>query len=225
MPRARSWTDEQLIAAVAASQNLKEVHERLGLKAGKYNVMRAHIKRLGINASHLPRADVGADAAPRRRWSDTDLEAAVRVSDSVSEVSRRLGYTPNGGIHRMVVARIRKLGLDRSHFTGMAWAKGQKRRDLALPLDEILVEGSTYGSSRLRERLVAEGLLLPLCAECGLTKWRGERLPLHLDHINGDHTDNRLENLRILCPNCHSVTKTWCNRRGRRSPTGRRQSF
>jgi 5-methylcytosine-specific restriction endonuclease McrA len=102
----------------------------------------------------------------------------------------------------MIVAHIRKLGLDRSHFTGIAWAKGQKRRDLSLPLAEVLVEGSTYNSSRLRERL-----------------------PLHLDHINGDHTDNRLENLRILCPNCHSITKTWCNRRGRRSPTGRRQSF
>jgi 5-methylcytosine-specific restriction endonuclease McrA len=119
----------------------------------------------------------------------------------------------------------RKLGLDRSHFTGTAWTKGRPRRDLALPLADILVEGSTYGSARLRERLVAEGLLIAECAECGATQWRGERLPLHLDHINGDHTDNRLENLRILCPNCHSIMKTWCNRRGRRSPTGRRQSF
>ena len=207
------------MAAVAASRTLKEVHERLGLKPGNYHVMRAHIQRVGIDAAHLPGSDVGAGAAPRRRWTTTDLENAVRDSDSISEVSRRLGYTPNGGVHRMIVAHIRKLGLDRSHFSGIAWAKGQKRRDLSLPLAEVLVEGSTYGSSRLRERLVAEGLLLPECAGCGLTEWRGERLPLHLDHINGDHTDNRLENLRILCPNCHSITKTWCNRRGRRSPT------
>lgn len=224
MPRPRSWTDEQLIAAVAASRTLKEVHERLGLKPGKYDVMRGHIRRLGLDAAHLPRSDVGAAAAPRRRWTTTDLENAVRDSDSVSEVSRRLGYTPNGGVHRMIVAYIRKLGLDRSHFTGTAWAKGLKRRDISLPLADVLVEGSTYNSSRLRVRLVAEGLLTSECAECKLTEWRGERLPLHLDHINGDHTDNRLENLRILCPNCHSVTKTWCNRRGRRSPTGRRQS-
>jgi hypothetical protein len=140
MPRPRSWTDEQLIAAVAASRTLKEVHERLGLKPGKYDVMRAHIKRLGIDALHLPRSDVGAGSAPRRRWTDTDLAEAVLRSDSVSEVSRRLGYTPNGGGHRMLVARMRKLGLDRSHFTGMAWAKGQQRRDLALPLAEILVK-------------------------------------------------------------------------------------
>ena len=118
----------------------------------------------------------------------------------------------------MIVAHIRRLGLDRSHFTGMSWAKGRRRRDLALPLADVLINGSTYSSSRLRGRLVAEGLLREECAECGLTDWRGERLPLHLDHINGDHCDNRLENLRILCPNCHSITKTWCNRSSRRSP-------
>jgi hypothetical protein len=85
------------MAAVAVSRTLKEVHERLGLKPGKYDVMRAHIQRLGIDAAHLPRSDVGAGATPRRRWATTDLENAVRDSDSISEVSRRLGYTPNGG--------------------------------------------------------------------------------------------------------------------------------
>jgi 5-methylcytosine-specific restriction endonuclease McrA len=74
-------------------------------------------------------------------------------------------------------------------------------------LEKILVRGSTYrGNSKLRVRLIEAGLLAPECAECGLTTWRGEPLPLHLDHINGDHTDNRLENLRILCPNCHAIT-------------------
>jgi hypothetical protein len=78
MPRPRSWTDDQLIVAVAESRTLKEVHERLGLRPGKYDVMRAHINRLGIDASHLPRAYVGAAASPRRRWSDADLAEAVR---------------------------------------------------------------------------------------------------------------------------------------------------
>jgi hypothetical protein len=223
MPRPRSWTDDQLIAAVAASRTLKEVHRRLGLAGGKYDRMRAHIRRLGLDAAHLARSDAGVPRGPKLEWSEDDLRTAVSTSDSVSEVSRRLGYTPNGGVHRMLVARIRRLNLDTSHFTGMGWARGRRLHGRTTPLSEVLVQGSTHSSSTLRRRLVAEGVLAARCAKCGMSEWRGQPLPLHLDHINGDHTDNRLENLRILCPNCHSITKTWCNRRGRRSPIGSRR--
>lgn len=222
MPRARNWTDEQLTAAVAASRTLSEVCRRLGLQPGKYDILRAHIARLGLDAAHIPRSDVGVSRV-RRRWSDADLAEAVRVSDSISEVSRRLGYTPNGGVHRMIVGYIRSWGLDMSHFTGTRWARNRKLPQRSVPLGQILIRGSTYRcNSDLRRRLVAAGLLKSECAECRLQNWRGRARPLHLDHINGDHTDNRIENLRILCPNCHSQTKTWCGGNRRRSPTGSR---
>jgi len=77
----------------------------------------------------------------------------------------------------------------------------------------VLVQGSTYDVPLLKRRLVEEGLLAPRCASCGLGEtWEGAPLVLHLDHINGDRTDNRLENLRFLCPNCHSQTETYCGR-------------
>jgi transposase-like protein len=213
MPRARSWTDEQLVAAVAASKTLSEVCRRLGLQPGKYDVLRRHIARLGLDASHLPGSALGSPQR-MRGWTAADLEKAVRESTSVSEVSRRLGYSPNGGVHRMIVSHIRSADLDTSHFLGQRWARGRTLDRKVTPLEEILVQGSGYRSnSHLRRRLLKARLLEAECSGCGLTSWHGRPLPLHLDHINGDHTDNRLENLRILCPNCHAITDTWCRRK------------
>lgn len=223
MPRARRWTDEQLIEAVAASKTLSEVCKRIGILPGKYDVLRRHIVRLGLDASHLPR---GGEGSPRtkRRYTDEQLGDAVRDSATVHDVLRALGYNPSGGMFRAVTAHIRVLGLDTSHFVGQRWSKGRRFPGrYVMPLEEILVENSTYGSiGKLRRRLVAAGLKTARCEHCGLDSWRGEPLPLALDHINGIHNDNRLENLRILCPNCHALTDTWCGRNnGRRAPTGR----
>lgn len=83
-----------------------------------------------------------------------------------------------------------------------------------IPLKDILVENSTYQSTKLKKRLVDEEIKQDRCEICGQgNTWNDKLLVLQLDHINGIHTDNRLENLRIVCPNCHTQTDTFCTRK------------
>ena len=79
-----------------------------------------------------------------------------------------------------------------------------------IPIEEILVENSTYQSAKLKKRLIDEGLKEERCELCGIgNEWNGRPLSLQLHHINGNHADNRIENLQILCPNCHSQTENY----------------
>jgi hypothetical protein len=220
VPRPRSWTDDDLRAAVAQCKNLYQVSKMLGIIPGKrtYALLRRHIARLGIPADHLP--PVERSQRLRRTWTDDDLRAVVAASMTLSQVLRALGYKPSGGMHRLVAKKIVNLGIDTSHFLGRSWNRGQRRPSPSrIPLQQILVRNSTYtNTARLRRRLVAEGLKPAHCERCELDSWLGEPLPLALDHVNGDHADNRLENLRILCPNCHALTETWCGRKGNYKP-------
>lgn len=76
-------------------------------------------------------------------------------------------------------------------------------------LEKILVENSTYQSFKLKNKLLKEGLKECKCEKCNNTEWLGKPIPLELHHINGDRTDNRIENLQILCPNCHAQTDNY----------------
>ena len=197
---------------------MAELHRRLGLTPGAYRLMIGYLERLGVDHRHLIIADEGRRKVGRARVTDQEFAAVVQASKTVSDVVRTLGGRPSGGMHRWATSRIRALGLDIDHFDRHAWLRtnpmgGARTRT---PLAEVLVLGSRFASSDVRRRLIAAGLKEARCEGCGLDEWQGKPLPLELDHINGDHTNNRLENLRILCGNCHSQTETWCS--GGRSP-------
>lgn len=146
----------------------------------------------------------------KRTWSEDQLKNAVKISESYRNVLKILGLRPTGGNYDQIKKYIKQYKLSTKHFTGKAWNKGLKFpfRPI-IDLKDILVKKSTYQSHKLKKRLFSVKLKEPRCEECGWAKMSHDgRLPLELDHINGDRHDNRLKNLRILCPNCHSLQKT-----------------
>ncbi len=146
-----------------------------------------------------------------RSWTDIELTTAVKASNSYRRVLIALKLVPAGGNYDQVKRRIDELKISTTHFTGKGWNIGWKfdPRKPRLTLEQILVSGRPTQSHKLRLRLISEGLKPAKCEICGWNKVSPDgRLPLELDHLNGDPNDNRLENLRILCPNCHSLQST-----------------
>ena len=97
-------------------------------------------------------------------------------------------------------------------YNSVKSGKIKLRADHRIPLDTLIKPERNTGRSHLKGRLLAVGLLQSHCTECGLSEWRGKPLALHLHHVNGIHNDNSLENLQLLCPNCHSQTSNYSGR-------------
>lgn len=150
----------------------------------------------------------------KNRISDKEFSEIVKSSLSIAEVIRKCGRIPAGGNYLVMKKRIQELNLNTSHFTGKGWNTGSRYKIMvpAKPLNEVLTRDSFYQSYKLAKRLIKEGLKEKKCECCNNTVWLNKEIPLELHHINGDNTDNRIENLQLLCPNCHALTD---NYRGR----------
>jgi hypothetical protein len=167
--------------------------------------------------SVTPSDGTSSVADMRREWRFTEAEvrAAVAASLSFAETLRRLGLGPTGGNWKTLRRYADERGISTAHFDPYASSRGIRART---PLAQILVVDSTYSRNHLKKRLYEEGLKQPVCEMCGQgQEWRGRRLSLILDHINGVRNDNRIENLRIVCPNCAATLETHCGRANRLS--------
>ncbi|AZM53486.1 HNH endonuclease [Streptomyces sp. WAC 01529] len=205
-------TRERLEEAARSSQTLSEALGKLGVdpKSPTRRYIRERMRRLEVDTSHFQREGT--------RWTKELLIPAVAASSSVNGVLRYLGIEVVGGHHTHISRRIKAYGIDTSHFQrpsrlGIA-------KECRTP-DQLLVEQGPTGARRIQSdrlrRAMAELGVAERCAMCGTEPlWRGRPLPLEVDHIDGNWRNNRIQNLRLLCPNCHSATDNYRGRGKRR---------
>jgi hypothetical protein len=156
------------------------------------------------------------------RFTEKEVRAAVAASKSYSEALRRLGMRAAGGNHRTIRKYAEQIWhIPTDHFDPHAAQRVQLRQRSVRPLSDYLTEHSTYSRGALKRRLFKEGLKPRRCELCGVgEEWNGRTMALVLDHVNGVHDDNRLENLQIVCPNCAATLDTHCGRNKPRSCLG-----
>lgn len=152
----------------------------------------------------------------RRSYSQQQFVEAWNSSTYYTEVTEKLNLNKSGGLLRIIKETAKELGLPFEAYNAQVTRMTRK-----FTLEEILIPNSPYKSTTtLKERLFREGIKEERCERCGLNEWLGEKLLMTLDHIDGDNRNNSLENLKILCPNCHSQTPTWCGKnKDRTSPS------
>ena len=146
------------------------------------------------------------------KLSDEQFVELLKKSSTISEVLFKLGYTTKGNSwgYSQIKRRMTDLNLDYSIFKGKSYLANKKPDKISE--QDILRENCKHQRTVLRRYIIKNNLIQYKCAICGCTEWQGKTLSLELDHINGINNDNRLENLRFLCPNCHSQTSTYGSR-------------
>ncbi|MEU8753962.1 HNH endonuclease signature motif containing protein [Streptomyces chartreusis] len=221
MTTGTEYTRERLTEAAAQCSDIDEVITFF--RTRPYRGLRRHLyerfEHLGIDISHFPRRRRAGEPHPKP--ATEELKRAVREATSIAGALRALGRPRTGQFRTLFHQWVTEDGLDTSHFLGQAHQRG-KPSPTAKRAEDVLVKHSTKFRTKtsLLRRALREVGVPERCAGCGVgPEWLGKPMTLEVDHVNGDWSDDRRDNLRLLCPNCHAITSTWC-RGGQRLQRG-----
>lgn len=149
------------------------------------------------------------------KLSKVELQKLLDESTSINNLFNKLDMSDSGASRKILYERIKydDLSLDQLNYNRTEHKKNISKNFLTKNIDEYLQQNIKVNGTKLKQKLISHKLLEDKCSICGiLPVWNNQKLNLQLDHINGDHRDNRLNNLRVLCPNCHSQTDTFCGK-------------
>lgn len=187
--------------------NLGEIAKRLEMS---YNQVRYYARLFDL--------DYYTEKLAKKDEEEKYICELIKNSNNINQVCSKLGIVGTNSNYKKIYSIIEKYKIDTSHFCVITnMTHSNSKRDL----NDILRENTSYPSSKLWKRLIKEGLKEKKCECCGLTEWQGKEIPLELHHINGNHNDNRIENLQLLCPNCHAQTDNFCKANGVKLPKKR----
>jgi hypothetical protein len=142
-------------------------------------------------------------------YPEDRLREAISKSISLAETLKNLGLVPAGGNYLCLKKYIKIYDIDTSHFLGQGYLRGKTHTYGTRPLGQILIYGNLENTHRLRIRLIREGIKKHECEKCNLKEWQNKPIPLEVHHKDGDRYNNTLENLQLLCPNCHALTDNY----------------